>query len=148
MLALYLNSSALPDCQGGAREGGQSARQRKKLKCGAKARRTMRRPTIRPKLCGMEEESVELSVVLQSRGQTYRPRTLPKISTMRILTNSAGSDASERAAVAPVMPTETPHSRLQSPTVRPPQNSAKPEERSEDESQSWLRMRESEERRA
>lgn len=70
--------------------------------------------------------SLETTQRAQSTPATYRPRTLPKISTMRILTNSAGSAASDKAAVAPVIPTETPQRRLQSPTVRPPQKRAKP----------------------
>lgn len=48
-------------------------------------------------------------------------------STIRILTKSCGSAASAKAAVEPVIPTETPHRRLQIPTVRPPQKSAKPD---------------------
>lgn len=51
---------------------------------------------------------------------------LPKTSTMRILTKRFGSAASARAAVEPVMPTETPHRRLHAPTMRPPQKMAKP----------------------
>ena len=54
------------------------------------------------------------------------PRILPNTSTMRILTNSDGSAASPNAAVEPVMPTDTPHRRLQTPTVRPPQKRANP----------------------
>jgi hypothetical protein len=42
---------------------------------------------------------------------------------MRIFTNNAGSAASAKAAVEPVMPTEIPQSRLQMPTVNPPQKS-------------------------
>lgn len=55
------------------------------------------------------------------------PRILPNTSTMRILTKRFGSAASPSAAVAPVMPTETPHIRLQAPTVSPPQKMAKPD---------------------
>src|SRR4051794_31252877 len=55
-----------------------------------------------------------------------KPMILPKTSTTRILTNKLGSAASASAAVDPVMPTDTPQSKLQSPTVRPPQKSAKP----------------------
>jgi hypothetical protein len=51
-----------------------------------------------------------------------RPRIEPKTSTMRMRTNRLGSAASEMAAVEPVMPTVIPQNRLQSPTVRPPQN--------------------------
>jgi len=47
------------------------------------------------------------------------------------LTNNVGSAASERAAVAPVIPTETPQKRLQSPTVRPAQKMENPETREE-----------------
>ncbi len=43
---------------------------------------------------------------------------------MRIFTNNVGSAASAKAAVEPVMPTEIPQSRLQIPTVNPPQKSA------------------------
>ena len=52
---------------------------------------------------------------------------LPKTSTTRILTNRLGSAASAIAAVEPVIPTEIPHRRLHTPTVRPPQKMAKPE---------------------
>lgn len=55
-----------------------------------------------------------------------KPMMLPKTSTTKILTKRLGSAASARAAVAPVMPTQTPQRRLQAPTVRPPQNSANP----------------------
>ena len=55
-----------------------------------------------------------------------RPIMLPNTSTIRILTKRLGSAASAKAAVAPVIPTETPQRRLQEPTVRPPQKSAKP----------------------
>ena len=55
-----------------------------------------------------------------------RPRILPKTSTTRIFTKRSGSAASEIAAVEPVIPTQTPQRRLQTPTVRPPQNNAKP----------------------
>lgn len=53
-----------------------------------------------------------------------KPRMLPKTSTMRILTKRFGSAASASAAVAPVMPTETPQRRLHTPTVSPPQKMA------------------------
>lgn len=45
---------------------------------------------------------------------------------MRILTKSWGSAASARAAVEPVIPTETPQSKLHTPTVKPPQKMEKP----------------------
>lgn len=44
---------------------------------------------------------------------------------MRILTKREGSVASEMAAVEPEMPTQRPQSRLQRPTVRPPQKMEK-----------------------
>ena len=46
---------------------------------------------------------------------------LEKISMTSTLTNSCGSDASAMAALAPEMPTATPHKRLHMPAVRPPQ---------------------------
>lgn len=64
----------------------------------------MRRPTMRPK----------------------SPRTEPKISMTRILTNRAESAASATAAVDPVIPTQIPQTRLPRPTVRPAQKSEKP----------------------
>jgi len=54
------------------------------------------------------------------------PMMLPNTSTTRILTKRLGSAASATAAVAPVTPTLRPQRRLQVPTVRPPQKSAKP----------------------
>jgi len=54
------------------------------------------------------------------------PKMLPNTSTTKILTNRSGSAASARAAVDPVIPTQTPHRRLHAPTVSPPQKSAKP----------------------
>lgn len=65
---------------------------------------TVKRPTIRPK----------------------RPKTEPKISTTKTLTKSWGSWASAKAALEPVMPTQTPQRRLHTPTVRPPQKMACP----------------------
>lgn len=59
---------------------------------------------------------------------THSPNTLPKISTTRILTNNVGSAASARAAVAPVMPTDTPQNRLHIPTVSPAQKMENPAE--------------------
>jgi hypothetical protein len=47
-------------------------------------------------------------------------------STIKILTNNWGSAASAKAAVEPVIPTETPQRRLQNPTVSPPQNNEYP----------------------
>ena len=55
-----------------------------------------------------------------------KPMILPKTSTMRIFTNKSGSAASASAAVDPAIPTEIPHRRLHTPTVRPPQKSAYP----------------------
>jgi len=55
-----------------------------------------------------------------------RPKILPKTSTTRIFTNKSGSAASDRAAVDPVMPTQTPQRKLHAPTVRPPQKRANP----------------------
>jgi hypothetical protein len=54
------------------------------------------------------------------------PRILPNTSTTRTLTNKSGSAASAIAALAPVIPTQRPHSRLHEPTVRPPQKRAYP----------------------
>lgn len=48
---------------------------------------------------------------------------LEKISMTRTLTNSCGSAASAMAALAPEMPTATPHRRLHMPAVSPPQKS-------------------------
>ena len=53
-----------------------------------------------------------------------RPMALPKISTMRILTKSAGLAASERAAPDPTWPTQMPHTRLVRPVVIPAPNIA------------------------
>lgn len=47
------------------------------------------------------------------------PRALPKISTMRILTNVEGVCASARAQPDPVTPTQTPQNRFERPTERP-----------------------------
>jgi len=51
-----------------------------------------------------------------------RPIALPKISTIRILTNRAGSCASASAAPDPTMPTQIPQNRLEKPTVSPAPN--------------------------
>jgi len=51
-----------------------------------------------------------------------RPIALPKISTIRILTNRAGSWASARAAPDPTIPTHTPQNKFEKPTVRPAPN--------------------------
>ena len=48
-----------------------------------------------------------------------RPRALPKISIIRILTKVEGVYASERAAPAPVTPTQTPQTKLERPTEIP-----------------------------
>jgi hypothetical protein len=48
-----------------------------------------------------------------------KPRALPKISTMRILTKVDGVCASARAQPEPVTPTHTPQKRLERPTERP-----------------------------
>ena len=48
-----------------------------------------------------------------------RPRALPKISIIRILTNVDGVWASARAQPEPVTPTQTPHTKLDIPTDRP-----------------------------
>ena len=55
-----------------------------------------------------------------------RPMIDPNTSTIRILTKSWGSAASASAAFEPVTPTVIPQSKLQKPTVSPPQKSAKP----------------------
>lgn len=47
------------------------------------------------------------------------PRALPKISTIRILTNIEDSCASARAALVPEIPTVIPQIRLERPTVSP-----------------------------
>ena len=47
------------------------------------------------------------------------PSALPKISTTRILTNSSGFCASERAQLEPAMPTQMPHARFEKPTLMP-----------------------------
>jgi hypothetical protein len=48
-----------------------------------------------------------------------KPRALPKISMMRILTNVEGVCASARAAPDPVTPTANPQKKLESPTEIP-----------------------------
>ena len=55
------------------------------------------------------------------------PMALPKISTIRILTNRAGLAASESAAPDPTWPTQRPHTRLTRPVVTPAPNIAYPE---------------------
>lgn len=55
-----------------------------------------------------------------------RPSTEPKISTTKTLTKSSGFWASAKAALDPVTPTERPHNKLQTPTVKPPQKIAWP----------------------
>ena len=71
-----------------------------------------------------------------------RPRIELKISMTRILTKlqhvsleslwpghssySEGSAASAKAALLPLMPTETPQTKLHMPTVKPAQNKANP----------------------
>ena len=47
------------------------------------------------------------------------PKALPKISMIRILTNVDGVWESAKAAPAPVIPTHTPHTRLEIPTESP-----------------------------
>jgi hypothetical protein len=51
----------------------------------------------------------------------------PNTSTINIRTKRLESAASAMAAFEPVIPTEIPQRRLHIPTVRPPQNSAKPD---------------------
>jgi hypothetical protein len=55
-----------------------------------------------------------------------RPSALPKISTMRILTNVDGVCASARAHPAPTTPTQIPQKRFERPTDKPEPNTAKP----------------------
>ncbi len=55
------------------------------------------------------------------------PRALPKISIMRILTNVDGVWASANAQPAPVIPTQTPQNKFDSPTDKPAPNNAKAE---------------------
>lgn len=50
------------------------------------------------------------------------PMALAKISTIRILTKSAGFAASARAAPDPTMPTAKPQAKLHKPTVSPAAN--------------------------
>jgi hypothetical protein len=50
-----------------------------------------------------------------------RPTIDPKISMTRTFTNRDASAASASAQDEPAMPTETPHTRLDKPTVRPDQ---------------------------
>ncbi|CAG8533185.1 1590_t:CDS:2 [Acaulospora colombiana] len=62
------------------------------------------------------------------KSMAQSPMIDAKTSTTSMRTNKVGSAASEIAAVEPVMPTAIPQKRLQRPTVRPPQNRAKPSE--------------------
>jgi hypothetical protein len=55
-----------------------------------------------------------------------KPRILLKTSMTKILTNRLGSEASARAAFEPEIPTPIPHSRLQKPMIKPPQNNENP----------------------
>ena len=55
-----------------------------------------------------------------------RPRALPKISIIKILTKVDGVCASANAAPDPVTPTQIPQQRLETPTARPPANKAYP----------------------
>jgi len=48
-----------------------------------------------------------------------KPSALPKISTTKILTKSVGFCASDSAHELPTTPTQMPHTKLASPTVRP-----------------------------
>jgi len=54
-----------------------------------------------------------------------RPRALPKISMIRILTKVEGVCESASAQPAPVTPTHTPQNRFERPTERPAPNIAK-----------------------
>ena len=47
------------------------------------------------------------------------PSALPKISIIKILTKVDGVYESARAAPAPVIPTQTPHTRFEIPTDSP-----------------------------
>jgi hypothetical protein len=67
-----------------------------------KLKLTVNKPTIKPK----------------------RPSTDPKISTTNTFTNNSGFCASAKAALDPVTPTDKPQSKLQIPTVKPPQKIA------------------------
>ena len=55
------------------------------------------------------------------------PIALPKISTIKILTNNVESAASANAAPDPTWPTQRPHTRFTRPVVRPAANIAYPE---------------------
>ena len=57
------------------------------------------------------------------------PRALPKISTIRILTNVDGVCASARAQPAPTTPTQIPQKRLERPTDKPDPKIANPPKR-------------------
>lgn len=54
-----------------------------------------------------------------------RPRALPKISIIRILTNVEGVCASAKAQPDPVTPTHTPQVKFESPTDKPAPKIAK-----------------------
>ena len=84
--------------------------------------------TVQPSKARLERSQSEKQdrFSLRSPINPNKPRMLPKTSTTRILTNRVGSAASARAAVEPVIPTQTPQRRLQAPTVMPPQKTAKP----------------------
>lgn len=78
----------------------------------------MRRPTNAKGLIRMVIRSNECNEDVPMRPN--KPIILPNTSTIRILTKRFGSAASAKAAVDPVMPTQTPHSKLHTPTVKPP----------------------------
>ena len=54
----------------------------------------------------------------------YRPRALPKISTISIFMKVPCWAASVIAAPDPIIPTQIPHARLVKPEVRPAKNTA------------------------
>lgn len=58
-----------------------------------------------------------------------RPRALPKISTIRILTKVDGVWASASAQPAPTTPTQIPQNRFERPTDKPAPKIANPEYR-------------------
>jgi hypothetical protein len=49
----------------------------------------------------------------------YKPKALPKISTISILTKVDGVWACARAVLEPTTPTETPQTRFENPTISP-----------------------------
>ena len=71
-------------------------------------------------------KSAALPAINKPTIKPKRPKTEPKISITRILTNNEESAASETAAVDPVIPTATPQIKLLTPTVIPAQNKEKP----------------------